>query len=400
MKLFPIILFNFLNYTLFAQLPSCDGSRYLNEVFGKTKVSTVTFGRNASVLGDTLNLNMDIYEPDGDVATKRPAIVLAFGGAFVFGDRSQLSDLGHYFARHGYVTACIDYRIWPVFVLGFPDSASIVDVAMKAMSDMKASIRYLRSQSDKFKIDTNLIFGGGISAGAITTIQCAYLDANDSIPPFLKTVMDKNGGINGNSNNNTLAYSSRLAGVLNLSGGIFNTEWFDAGEPPITSIHGTADATVPYLFGKAGGYVSIFGSGSMHPVMKQKKIKETLITVPGGLHTDIYFEERFKPFVDTFRILAKMQMNEMICKQLVSGNKDQLKLHNVKIYPNPTTDFIYIETSEKISHCKMTDIMGRSISITKDENRISWSSRLTPGVYAIEFVFEDRSKLYSKILVQ
>jgi hypothetical protein len=400
MKFIPLLFFCFYNYSLLAQLTSCDGTRYLNEVFGKTKVSTVTFGRNASVLGDSLNLNMDIYEPDGDNSVIRPAIILAFGGAYVFGDRSQLSDLGHYFARHGYVAACIDYRIWPVFVLGFPDSAAIVDVAMKALSDMKASIRYLRSQSEKYKVDTNLIFGGGISAGAITAIQTAYLDASDSIPVFLKTVMDKNGGFNGNSNNTTLAHSSRLAGVLNLSGGIFNTDWFDIGEPPITSIHGTADVTVPYLFGKAGGYISIFGSGAMHPVMKQKKIKETLITVPGGMHTDIYFEDRFKPYVDSFRTVAKVQMNEIICKQIVSANKDKSSLHHVKMYPNPTTDHIYIDADEKIVHCKMMDLMGRSISITKDQNRISWSARLTPGVYAIEIVLQDRSKVYSKIIVQ
>ncbi len=400
MKFFPLFLFFIINYSLSAQLPSCDGSRYLNEVFGKTKISTVTFGRNASVLGDSLNLNMDIYEPDGDVSMARPAIILAFGGAYVFGDRSQLSDLGHYFARHGYVAACIDYRIWPVFVLGFPDSAAIVDVAMKAMSDMKASVRYLRSQADKYKVDTNLIFGGGISAGAITAIQTAYLDPGDSIPSFLKTVMDKNGGFNGNSNNNTLSYSSRLAGVLNLSGGIFNTDWFDTGEPPITSIHGTADVTVPYLFGKAGGYISIFGSGAMHPAIKQKKIKETLITVPGGMHTDIYFEDRFKPYVDTFRMAAKMQMNEIICKQIISSNKDKSNLHHVTIYPNPTTNYIYVDVDEKILHCKMIDLMGRSITITKDQNRISWSDRLTPGVYAFEILLQDRSKVFSKIIVQ
>ncbi len=400
MKLYSILLLCFFNYALSGQLNSCDGKRFVNEVFGKTKVSTVTYGRNASVLGDSLNLNMDIYEPDGDNAELRPALVLAFGGAFVFGDRSQLSDLGHYFARHGYVTACIDYRIWPVFVLGFPDSVAIIDVAMKAMSDMKASIRFLRSQADKYKLDTNLIFGGGISAGAITTIQCAYLDEKDSIPPFLKTVMDKNGGFSGNSNNSTLKHSSKLAGVLNLSGGIFSTDWFDTGEPPITSIHGTADATVPYLFGKAGGYVSIYGSGAMHPVMKQKKIKETLITVPGGMHTDIYFEESFKPYVDSFRVLAKLQMNETICRQIVSNQKDKIKIQNVKIYPNPTIDHIYIESEEKILHCKMMDMMGRSIFITRDQNRISWSSRLTPGVYAFEIVLQDQSKLYSKIIVQ
>jgi len=400
MKFFSVTLFCVFSYILSAQLPSCDGSRFLNEIFGKTKVSTVTFGRNASVLGDSLNLNMDIYEPEGDNSSSRPAIILAFGGAYVFGDRSQLSDLGQYFARHGYVAACIDYRIWPVFVLGFPDSAAIVDVAMKAVSDMKASIRYLRSQASKYKIDTNMIFGGGISAGAITAIQTAYLDPGDSIPAFLKTVIDKNGGFNGNTNNNTLGYSSRLAGVLNLSGGIFNIDWFDAGEPSITSIHGTADVTVPYLFGKAGGYVSIFGSGAMHPVMKQKKIKETLVTVPGGMHTDIYFEERFKPFVDSFRIIAKMQMKEFICKQIVSSNKDKSKLHNVTIYPNPTTNYIYVEADEKIMHCKMMDLMGRSISITREQNRISWSDRLTPGVYAFEIMLQDSSKVYSKIIVQ
>lgn len=397
-----VILFFSFSYVLLAQVnTSCDGKRYLTEVFGKVKTTTVTYGKNVPVFGtDTINLNMDIYEPEGDVVPIRPAIVLAFGGAFVSGDRTQLSTLAQEFARHGYVAACIDYRIWPVFILGFPDSASIVNVSMKAMSDMKASIRYLKSESSKYRIDTSLVFAGGVSAGAITAIQIGYLDQKDSIPAFLKEVMDKNGGFTGNSNTTNLKHTTTLAGVLNLSGGIFRTEWINSGEPPMVSIHGTADVTVPYAKGKAAGLVTLNGSGNIHIALKQQKIREHLVTVPGGGHTDIYFEAPFKPYVDSINALSKRVFHDIICNKLVSSANDKSKITLANIYPNPATYFTNIETDQKIQTVKMYDMVGRNIAVHLSQNRVDWSDRLTPGIYTLEILLADKTRLFSKIMIQ
>ena len=71
-------------FSLSAQNNGCNGLRYKNEVFDIVKVTTRIYGHNVSVIPnqDSINLFMDIYEPIGDDAPSRPAIVLAFGGAY------------------------------------------------------------------------------------------------------------------------------------------------------------------------------------------------------------------------------------------------------------------------------------------------------------------------------
>lgn len=393
--LLPLIVYN----PTIAQSDGCDGKRYLQEMFSEVKITTLTFGRNISLLDDTINLKMDIYEPVGDLITKRPALILAFGGAFVSGDRFQLAELAYYFAKHGYVVSCIDYRIWPVFVKGFPDSSAIIDVAIKAMGDMKAAIRYLKSHANTFRIDTNLVFIGGVSAGAITAIQSAYLDANDVIPSYIQKAIDQNGGLQGSSNKSNLNYSSTIRGVLNLSGAILDLDWIDKGESPMASMHGTADNVVPFNSGKAAGILSMQGSGVIHPVLRSRNIQEVLISVPGGLHTDIYIEQSFQNYVDSFRVIAKKMFNNIICQQIISS---QVALYQktIKIYPTPAKDHITIESDQIIRSVNLYDMTGRMISTKLLGNRLEWDANISPGIYIVEALMDRHQKALTKVMIR
>jgi len=395
-----LILF-FIQYGQAQSALNCDGKRYLQPVFDSVKITTKQYGRNVSLLGDSINLLMDIYEPVGDPAAKRPVVVLAFGGTFISGDRFQLAELGVLFAQHGYVAACIDYRIWPIFLLGFPDSAIIVDVAMKAMGDMRASIRYIKSQASFYKIDTNLVFAGGISAGSVTAIQVAYLDAGDQIPEFLKKVIDRNGGLEGGSGPSTLIYTSKVKGVLNLSGAIFDLDWIDAGEPVMASMHGTADNIVPYGDGLAAGLVGIKGSGAIHPVLRSKNIKEVLISVPGGTHTDIYFEARYQPYVDSIIIAAQNLFHQVICSNLTTPIRAP-ELVQAKIYPTPAFDHIVVESSgnREIRSARLIDVMGKSIPLQFHHNRINLNPNLSPGMYMLELNYRGLQREIAKVIIR
>lgn len=89
--------------------PGCDGTRFIDEVFGSAVIYTVQYGQNLNN-GIQQPLIMDIYEPEGDNLTDRPVIILAHGGYFIFGGRGEMADLCQYFAKRGYVAATIDYR--------------------------------------------------------------------------------------------------------------------------------------------------------------------------------------------------------------------------------------------------------------------------------------------------
>ena len=70
--------------------------------------------------GQTVTLKMDIYQPTSDTVTARPAIVWVHGGSFCCGNKSspEIVDKASVFAKKGYVTVSIDYRLEPAAAPG------------------------------------------------------------------------------------------------------------------------------------------------------------------------------------------------------------------------------------------------------------------------------------------
>jgi hypothetical protein len=160
------------------------------------------------------------------------------------------------------VCASINYR------LGFfPfDSVNAVKAVLRAVQDMKASIRFFykdKLTSNTYKIDTNNIYIGGSSAGAITALHTAYLNKSCEINPYVNaTTLATLGGMDGYSGNQ--CYSQNVKGVINICGALGKYGWLEAGDIPFVSLHGTIDGTVKYSQGKAapGGIGLLYMDGS------------------------------------------------------------------------------------------------------------------------------------------
>jgi para-nitrobenzyl esterase len=302
--LIPLAIAVFSANILQAQNPGCDGSRYLDDVFTTVKKTSIAYAPTVNHLGQNVNLSMDVYEPEGDALAARPVVILAHGGSFVFGDKTMMEPWCQILAKKGYVAVSIQYRLFPFFVLGFPDSTEVFDTAIKATGDMKAAVRYFREDAataNLFRADAANIFIGGYSAGAVTALHTAYLDADDQIPSFLETLITNNGGlegISGTASNKT--YPSHSKAVVNMSGGLYRSYWVDNTESPLVSIHGTADATVPYTYGLAANIAFLEGSSLVHAHAETVGLWNNLLTVPGAGHTDLYEQAQWKPFRDTF----------------------------------------------------------------------------------------------------
>src|SRR5215475_8437587 len=61
--------------------------------------------------GQDARHRLDLYRPLG--APPRALIVFLPGGGFVRGDKSEKSNVGYYFARHGLALALANYRLAP-----------------------------------------------------------------------------------------------------------------------------------------------------------------------------------------------------------------------------------------------------------------------------------------------
>ncbi len=201
------------------------GERYRDEIFSAVKVSRdLQYGQALNHEGKNEILRLDLYQPEGDTALQRPAIVWIHGGGLTRGskDTETMVILCERFAKRGYVTASIDYRLRDRLATAQDSLTAVID----AMHDAKAALRWLRSKAETHRLDTTRVAIGGASAGAATALHAAYVEDE------------------GNSGNP--GHSSEASACLELWGAMLDYGAIEAGEPPVLIIHGTADPLVPF----------------------------------------------------------------------------------------------------------------------------------------------------------
>ena len=275
-----ILLISFVLTVLFTQAQT---NRFRSAVFESTSVKyNVIYGKAKTQAGRSIELKMDIYQPVDDTMKSRPLIILAHGGYFFFGDKANFTIECEELAKAGYVAASINYRLIDVEDDSFYVSKYAV---IDAVADMKAAVRY--STKNLYKVDTTNIFIGGYSAGAIASLHYAYANTPNDVLLMggqkLLEYVHFNGGINGNSGNP--GYSSKIRGVINIAGALFNAKLVDKDEPCLFSIHGTADDIVPYNEGLVGTTKIVTqGSGLIHKRAEKIGLTNKLITLKDEDH--------------------------------------------------------------------------------------------------------------------
>ncbi|WP_421119793.1 carboxylesterase family protein [Aquihabitans daechungensis] len=206
--------------------PSGSGSvRYRDDVFTQVdKTADVTYGKAARISGSIQTLKLDVYQPRGDTVAKRPAIVWVHGGSFKSGSKtsSEIVDQATVFAKKGFVTVSIDYRLSKGCA---PFTDECIRGIEMAYHDAQAAVRFLRAKAATYQIDANRIAIAGSSAGGITAYNVAF--GSEKV------------GHSGNP-----GYSSKVSAAVSLSGASLTTTP-DAGEPPTMDFHGDADQVVP-----------------------------------------------------------------------------------------------------------------------------------------------------------
>lgn len=375
-----------------AQNTGCDGTRYKADVFASFKKTTVVYAPTVGHTGNNMNLSMDVYEPEGDVVAERPVVILAHGGSFMFGARTDMAKWCELLAKKGYVVATISYRLYPWLTLGFPDSLGVFDTAVKAVGDMRAAVRYFREDAattNKFHADADHIFIGGYSAGAVTALHCSYMDLGDDVPAFLQTMITNNGGmegISGTTSNKTYASTSKA--TISMSGGLYRNGWIDATEVPLVSIHGTADATVPYVSGLAANIAYLEGSSLLHARANDIGLWNSLHTVPGGGHTNIYDNATYKPHLDTFWVNVTTMLESITCAAV--GTQAPVAWENdwfVSPNPNAGQQFtLHLPENVSIADVQLLNLTGQLVYQQKgvQDNNLVQLPQLAKGIYLIQ----------------
>lgn len=249
----------------------CDTSRYRIPVFSDVyKHADVKYGEAPvwNVPYNNTDLFMDIYEPIGDQQEKRPLMLWVHPGGFLLGDKSadDMVALCDSFARRGYVTASIGYR------LGFNplSSESSERAVYRGVQDVHAAIRYMYEFHDVYNIDTNYTFVGGSSAGSVATLHLAYLDQSEAPSSVYGNLVSPDLG-NIESTGNAYSHTVELAGIVNLWGALGDSSYIEVDEVvPSLHIHGEADGVVPF------GVGAPFGAPTLNPTHGSRAIHNQL----------------------------------------------------------------------------------------------------------------------------
>ena len=359
----------------FGQNDGCDGVRYIDDSFHDvTTISNVLYGSNTTIGGKYQDLYMDVFEPSNDTEDNRPLIILAFGGAFVSGEKEKLHDLASAYARKGYVAASIDYRLYDKLAL--IDSALLIDVVVKGIGDMRAAIRYFKEDfsenGNTYGIDTNCIFVGGLSSGGIIACHIGLLNTTDEIPEYLQNTIEANGGWEGNSSTNT-QYSSEVTGVLSFSGGIKEIEWITDTDVPVFSVHETGDAVVPYQRGPVsidlGSFsiplIQISGGKQMYDALQSKNVKSELISIPVNQHMSYFNGSTAETYSDSIMKTSSKFMESIFCDLIVKNNEVE---YDFFLFPNPVSDYLTITTKTSFESLSIYDSFGKMLLKTNERN--------------------------------
>jgi acetyl esterase/lipase len=188
----------------------------------------IVFGR-----GGDVDLKLDIAYPtfgDGPF----PAIVYIFGGGWGYysADRSQCLNSIRYAATKGYVAATVDYRLTSVKVDGrtkylFPAQ----------LYDVKAAVRWMRANAQRYKIDPDRIAAVGWSSGAHLALLLGLTDPSDDLE-----------GDCGNAE-----YSSRVQAVVATAGMVEAVSFYTNTNVParVSALLGGDPIEVPEQYEKA-----------------------------------------------------------------------------------------------------------------------------------------------------
>ena len=181
------------------------GQQWVEKKYDVEKLSNVTYGAATDFTGNMDTLKMDVFLPECEAPGLHPLLVWIHGGAFLAGDKNDgsIQDLCQQFARRGYVTASIDYRLgfvsdnalwqcnYPNYSCVFAtDSAEWIRACYRAIQDAKGAVRYLVNRHQEYGIDPQHVFVAGESAGAFTALGVGLLDTLPEKPAAAYAIPD------------------------------------------------------------------------------------------------------------------------------------------------------------------------------------------------------------------
>jgi acetyl esterase/lipase len=204
-----------------------------------TLMEDIQYGQGATATG-SIDLLLDIYQPEATCTAPRPTIFYVHGGGFILGDKQDqlVAAIAPRVTAEGFTFVSINYRLSgdsPVFSQEYAAFAQalvddgladpegdVFDAVISAIEDGVTALRWMDANADQYCLDMSRMGYWGSSAGTIVTAQIAY-----GLNQF---------GI------------ERPEPVFHNAwwGELFRTSDLEVGEAPFLILHGNEDPLVDY----------------------------------------------------------------------------------------------------------------------------------------------------------
>jgi len=191
---------------------------------------------------------LDIYQPKQAATTRRPGVLVIHGGGWTGGKKENVFErLCLPYLEKGFVVANIEYRL------------ASVALAPAAVNDALAAAEWFRANAAKYGVDRSRIIVTGDSAGGHLALMVGLTTRKSNLGPTGKVaavinfygITDVQDQLEGE---NMRKYAvtwlpPEMPDRQDLSRRVSPITWVRKDAPPVLTIHGDADPTVPYQHG-------------------------------------------------------------------------------------------------------------------------------------------------------
>lgn len=224
---------------------------------------------------------MDVYASRS--TTPAPTLVYIHGGGWVGGSKEgALLQVMPYLAM-GWTVANVEYRL------------ARNALAPAAVEDVRCAVRWVLGHADAYNVDTTRVVLSGHSAGGHLSLIAGMLPVSAGLDRQcagtseirvaaivnwygITEVVDLLDGENMKSY--AVEWLGSLVDRTEVARRVSPREYVRGGLPPIITIHGDADPTVPYAH-----------AVHLHEALSEAGVPNELVTIPGGGHGGFGEEE-------------------------------------------------------------------------------------------------------------
>lgn len=239
---------------------------------------------------------LDIVQPKAPSKEKRPGVLVIHGGGWTGGTKeSQTEPFCLRYVEKGFVCANVEYRL------------AKAALAPAAVTDSLNAAQWFFKNARKYNVDTKRIVVTGGSAGGHLSLMVGMTPKSAKLGPPAKVaavvnfygITDVADQLDGpNMRKYAVTWLPEQAGRLELAARVSPMTYVRKDLPPILTIHGDADPTVPYEQGV-----------KMTKALRDAGADAELVSVPQGKHgfpkekLDELYEQQIWPFLKKHGIL-------------------------------------------------------------------------------------------------